>query len=66
MHVFVGQYPFHQEIVLKYELFLDDVIQIRFRKIITDNDPMERPSPSVPKKKKVKERTIQEAVQAVN
>jgi hypothetical protein len=22
MHVYIGQYPFHQEVVLKYDLFL--------------------------------------------
>jgi hypothetical protein len=59
-------YPFKQELLLKYELFLDASIKIRFRSIVSQKKgdcaagQPEQVS-SLPKKKKVKERTIREA-----
>ena len=35
MNVYVGQFPFHQEILLKHELFLEDNIKINYRKIVS-------------------------------
>jgi hypothetical protein len=59
MYVHLGHYPFKQEITLKYELFLDNPIKIRYRKILNDKQtsPDNNSAPPL-KKKKVKERTI--------
>ena len=36
LYVHIGCFPFKQEIYLKYELFLDSSIKIRFRNITAD------------------------------
>jgi hypothetical protein len=64
--VHLGLFPFKQELYLKYELFLDAPIKIRFRSIAPckkDNQAagLTEPAEPVQKKKKVKERTIREA-----
>lgn len=64
MNVFVGQYPFHEEILLKNELFSENHIQINYRKVISPTTAPKNNSSDL-KKKKVKERTIKEAVDAV-
>ena len=71
MHL--GVFPFKQEIYLKYELFLDHPIHIRFRSINNTKDPKDpkaEPGTPLPKaeppqgkpNKKVKERDIKEAI----
>jgi hypothetical protein len=59
LYVHLGLFPFRQEVYLKYELFLDTSIKIRFRSIAA-RGPAGQPDQSapLPKKKKVKERTI--------
>lgn len=59
LYVHLGLFPFRQEVYLKYELFLDTSIKIRFRSI-AQRGAAGQPDQSVPlpKKKKVKERTI--------
>ena len=57
MHL--GMYPFKQELLLKYELFLDASIKIRFRSIVNQKKgdcAAGQPEQvnSLPKKKKVK------------
>lgn len=68
LYVHIGCFPFKQEILLKYELFLDGPIKIRFRSILPEKEkgqPKDKPSAETlepaQKKKKVKERTIREA-----
>ena len=60
----MGQFPFKQEVHLKYELFLDSAIKIRYRHISTDVKV--KSGTPAPSKKKVKERTIREAIEYVN
>lgn len=67
LYVHIGFFPFKQEVYLKYELFLDSSIKIRFRNIAGEkgSNPAvgqkgENADPNQ-KKKKVKERTIREA-----
>jgi hypothetical protein len=62
LYVHLGLFPFRQEVYLKYELFLDTSIKIRFRSIAQRGAAgQSAPLPPLPKKKKVKERTIREA-----
>ncbi len=59
LYVHLGLFPFRQEVYLKCELFLDTSIKIRFRSIVQRGaaGQSDQPTP-LPKKKKVKERTI--------
>jgi hypothetical protein len=70
LYVHLGLFPFKQELYLKYELFLDASIKMRFRSIAGQKKG--EPAPGLPdhsaplqKKKKVKERTIREARDSV-
>ncbi len=66
MYVHLGHFPFKHEITLKYELFLDNPIKIRYRKIFNDKQVNCDTSSAPPiKKKKVKERTIKEVLDFV-
>ncbi len=66
MHI--GCFPFKQEVQLKYELFIDHAIKIRYRNInpqqstktTPDNTQGESGQKDWQNKKKVKERTIKE------
>jgi hypothetical protein len=67
LYVHIGFFPFKQEVYLKYELFLDSSIKIRFRNISGEkgnNPALGQKGENTDlnqKKKKVKERTIKEA-----
>lgn len=67
LYVHIGLFPFKQEVFLKYELFLDSAIKIRFRRIVPDKGgstpgiASKEKGDTSSKKKKVKERTIKQA-----
>lgn len=64
LYVHLGLFPFKQEVYLKYELFLDASIKIRFRSIAAlkkGGEAAGKAEAAEPKRKKVKERTIREA-----
>lgn len=67
VYAYLGNFPFKQEVYLKYELFLDSAIKIRFKSVNPDSgSPSGRGAAGKrveadPLKKKVKERTIREA-----
>ena len=59
VYVHMGQFPFPQVVHLRYELFLDSAIKIRYRNIATeDKKGKSGAAPNVQNKKKVKERSI--------
>ena len=58
-HVHIGIFPFKQELYLKYELFLESAIKIRYRCISADGKTVKNNIPTyIQTKRKVKERTI--------
>jgi hypothetical protein len=62
----MGQFPFKQVVFLKYELFLDSAIKIRYRNIATEDKKGKAGGVSnAQPKKKVKERTIRDAMEFV-
>lgn len=65
IYIHIGLFPLKQEIFLKYELFLDSAIKIRYRKVVPygkEPKPMANGNQMKQEvKKKVKERTIREA-----
>ena len=51
----MGLFPFKQEVYLKYELFLDSAIKIRYRNISSDGKNIKNTTPTnIQNKKKVK------------
>ncbi len=62
LYVHIGQFPFKQVVYLKYELFLDSAIKIKYRNIAADGKCQKASgATSAQTRKKVKERTIREA-----
>lgn len=63
----MGVFPFKQQLYLKYELFLDSAIKIRYRNIAADGKNAKNTSAAnTQANKKVKERTIREVSEYVN
>ena len=68
MYVSIGVYPFSSEIHLKYEHFMAPVIHLRYRRISPDSPtptPNNSPKNRTSAVKKVKERTIADALDSV-
>lgn len=71
LYIYLGQFPFKQELLLKYELFLDSSIKLRYKKVINNTNQQgaesvkTTPCQERQKKKKVKERTIKYATECV-